>query len=79
MAKSLPHRIDISRYALRTVADTNATACTYGVRKWWRQEATRATAPTGGGGPVILRTSRPCPLSHWLEAAADKLREPCGD
>jgi hypothetical protein len=28
VAKSLPHRSDISRYALRTVADTGATACT---------------------------------------------------
>ena len=28
----------------------------------------RATVPTGGGGPVKLRTSRPCPLSHCRHA-----------
>jgi hypothetical protein len=44
-----------------------------------RQEATRATVPTGGGGRVKLHIFRPCPLSHGREAAADKFTEPCGD
>lgn len=57
VAKSLPHLVDTSRYSLRTVADTGATARTSGMRKWSRQEATRATAPTGGGGPVTLALS----------------------
>ena len=34
------------------------------------QEATRVTAPAGGGGPVKLHASRPCPLLHCRDAVS---------